>query len=130
MTLMVGKRDYRDLIVWQRAVELAPIVYGILRGFPRHEEFALCAQIRRACVSIAANVAEGQGRQTRKEFHQFLNVAKGSLAELHTLFVIAHRLEYIQAETLTQLEFHLAGVGRPLAGLISQIKRPSNGDVA
>lgn len=127
---MADKRDYRDLIVWQRAVALAPVVYGMLREFPRHEEFALCAQIRRACVSIAANIAEGQGRQTRKEFHQFLNVAKGSLAELHTLFVIAHRLEYIQAERLAQLESHLAGIGRPLAGLILQIKRPSNGPVA
>jgi four helix bundle protein len=115
------KSNYRDLIVWQRAVDLVPHVYLTLRDFPRVEEFAPSAQIRRACVSIAANIAEGQARSSRKEFRQYLAIAKGSLAELHTLLIVSQRLGYVTEQRLADLEDHLASVGRPLAGLMDRL---------
>ena len=98
------KGSFKDLVVWQRAVELVPKVYQLLRLFPREETYALCDQIRRATVSVAANIAEGQARQHPKEFLQHLAVAKGSLAELQTLLIVAHRLNYIRVDQLEDAE--------------------------
>lgn len=114
----------RDLIVWKRAVELVPLVYSVVRGFPVFEKFALADQTRRAVISIAANIAEGQGRQHPKEFLQHLSIARGSLAELHTLLVVAQRLDYVDSDRLAELENELAKVARPLHGLIANV---SNG---
>ena len=119
---MIEKRGYRDLIVWQRAIDLVPVVYQFIHAFPRAEEFALSAQMRRACVSIAANIAEGQARQSRKEFRQHLAIAKGSLAELHTLFIVAQRLKYLNEEALAELELKLSAIRKPLSGLMDKLK--------
>ena len=78
------ERSFRDLIVWQRAIELSLAIYTLTRAFPRHELFGLTSQLRRAAVSIASNIAEGEGRGTPGEFKQFLGIAKGSNAELQT----------------------------------------------
>ena len=118
---MTEKRSYRDLVVWQRAIDLVPVVYQIIRSFPVAEEFALSAQMRRACVSIAANIAEGQARRSRKEFRQHLAIAKGSLAEVHTLFVVAQRLGYINDEKLVEIEIQLSAIRKPLTGLMDQL---------
>jgi four helix bundle protein len=115
------KSSYRDLIVWQRAVDSIPHVYEALRDFPKVEDYALSAQIRRASVSIAANIAEGQARRSRKEFRQHLAIAKGSLAELHTLLIVAQRLGYSADQQLADFEDQLASVGRPLAGLMDRL---------
>ena len=114
-------KHYQDLVVWQRAVDLAPEIYRHLRHFPKHEMYAMCDQIRRATVSVAANIAEGQGRQHRKEFLQHLSIAKGSLAELHTLLIIAERLSYLSPEQLASLEAKLSAIRKPLAGLIARL---------
>ena len=79
---MEKKADYTELVVWQRAMALVPDVYTLLKAFPQEETYALADQIRRAVVSIPANIAEGQARQHRKEFIQHLSIAKGRLAEL------------------------------------------------
>ena len=85
---MEKKADYTELVVWQRAMALVPDVYTLLKAFPQEETYALADQIRRAVVSIPANIAEGQARQHRKEFIQHLSIAKGRLAELHTLLMM------------------------------------------
>ena len=118
---MGTKSSYKDLVVWKRAIDLVPWIYELLRCFPPHENFALAAQIRRSVVSISANIAEGQGRQHRKEFLQHLSIAKGSLAELHTLLVVAQRLDYLDMDVLKNAERELGKVGRPLNGLIETI---------
>lgn len=118
---MVSK-SYEDLVVWQRAVDLAPKVYELLRSFPKHETYALADQIRRAVVSISANIAEGQARRSKKEFLQHLSIARGSLAELHTLLVVAQRLSYLTAPQIQEITEELAMVGKPLAGLMSHLK--------
>ena len=119
-------KGYRDLVVWQRAIELVPVVYRIVASFPAHETYALANQVRRAVVSIPANIAEGQGRSHRKEFLQHLAIAKGSLAELHTLLIVAERLEYFDKRALETIECQLGEVGRPLHGLISTLRSDSS----
>lgn len=122
---MESKQGYRDLVIWQRSVDLVPAVYSALRSFPKVENFSLSDQIRRAAISIPANVAEGQARQHKKEFLQHLAIARGSLAELHTLFIVANRLAYISDEKLAALEAQMSEVGRPLNGLMAKLDNKS-----
>jgi four helix bundle protein len=113
-----SKASYRDLIVWQKAIDLVPSVYKIVKRFPSDENFALSQQMRRAAVSIPANIAEGQARSHRKEFCQHLSVAKGSLAELDTLFVVADRLGYLRPEEVSAIDEQIADLRRPLNALL------------
>ena len=117
------KKNYRDLVVWQRAIELVPKIYNITRRLPKEELYALGDQIRRAAVSIPANISEGQARQHGKEFIQYLFIAKGSLAELRTLLIVAQKLGYISSETLQQLEEEMSLIARPLEGLLASLRR-------
>ena len=116
------KKSYKQLVVWQRAIDLVPKIYVLLKGFPKEETHALADQIRRSVVSIPANIAEGQARQHKKEFLQHLAIAKGSLAELHTLLIIAERLSYVSQATLVGMEHELSEIARPLSGLIQNLK--------
>lgn len=120
----MGKRNYKDLLVWRRAIDLVPVVYGVVKLLPHEENYALGDQLRRAAVSNAANIAEGQARRHPQEFLQYLAIAKGSLAELHTLLIIAERLSYLTSESLHSLEEALAGVSRPLHNLSKAIAHP------
>ena len=89
--------DYKDLLVWQKAVALVKRIYQISSGFPADEKFGLTAQMRRAAVSIPSNIAEGQARHTTREFIQFVSHAEGSVAELETQLIIAVQLGYCTA---------------------------------
>jgi len=92
--------SFRDLLVWQKSMDLADVVYRLTRSFPREETFGLAAQLRRSAVSISSNIAEGQGRSSSREFKQFLNIARGSLCELQTQLEIAQRAGLALAEEL------------------------------
>jgi len=85
-------KSYRELLVWQKSIELVDEIYKVIKMFPKEETYALCDQLRRSAVSIPSNIAEGQARQHTGEFKQFLFIALGSLAELDTQLVIANRL--------------------------------------
>ena len=87
-------KSYKDLIVWQRAVELVMAIYSLTKKFPKEEQYGLISQIRRAAVSIVSNIAEGYARQHKLEYIQFLSMAFGSCAELETQLIIAQRLGY------------------------------------
>lgn len=89
--------SYRELLVWQRAKALAVMLYSNTERFPRTETFGLVSQMRRAGVSVASNIAEGQGRLTRGEFRHFLGLARGSLLELQTQVAIAVDLRYLSS---------------------------------
>jgi four helix bundle protein len=97
-------RSYKDLIVWQRSIELVKIVYELTHRFPKHETYALSDQLRRSVVSIPSNIAEGQKRQHPGEFRQFLYMAMGSAAEVNTQVIIAHELAYINQAELQNVE--------------------------
>lgn len=122
----MDKSSYRDLIVWQKAIELVPTVYATIRQFPVEENFAGSQQIRRAVVSVPANIAEGQARSHRKEFVQHLAVAEGSLAELDTLLTVAERLRYVSEMELSTLEDRIADIRRPLAALMQSVSSTHN----
>ncbi len=93
-------RSYRDLDVWKLSLDLVKEVYKLTSKFPASENFGLTNQIRRAAVSIPSNIAEGQGRNSPKEFRQFLAVAQGSVAELETQLIISQKIDYISQEEL------------------------------
>jgi len=94
MELPVSIRHYKDLLVWQRGIDLAVASYHCTRTFPSHERYGITQQIRRAAISIPSNIAEGQGRYHRPEFLHHLSFARGSLQELETQLIIAERLEF------------------------------------
>jgi four helix bundle protein len=90
--------SYKDLIAWQKAMDLAEAIYQLTRDFPREEIYGLTSQLRRCAVSVPSNIAEGQGRTTPGEFKQFLGHARGSLLELETQLQLAKRLGYCSAD--------------------------------
>ena len=112
-------RDYRDLRVWVAAMDLAQAVYLTSGGFPRSERFGLTAQVRRAAVSVASNIAEGQARDSNPEFLRFLAIAAGSLAEVRTELLLAARLEYSSETHEAQID----ELARQLSALRGAIKR-------
>ena len=115
-------KDYRDLLAWQKALEFAEGVYEATRGFPSDERFGLTAQLRRSAVSVASNIAEGQGRFTEGDFHRFLSIAHGSLREAETQLTLAVRLRFLDDATASSL-LQLAGeTGRLINGLARSLK--------
>jgi four helix bundle protein len=116
---------YKELIVWQPAMELVVEIYRGSEGFPREETYGLVAQMRRAAVSIPSNIAEGKGRYTQKEIAQFLINARGSLLELETQIQIANRLAYMKGQETEELTRRCSEVGRLLNGMITHFKQLS-----
>ena len=113
--------SYKDLIVWQKGIEIVSEVYRVTKQFPPAEQFALTSQLQRAAVSIPANIAEGYGRNTQKEYAHFLRIAGGSLSETETLLTIARKLSYISPQECSKLEEQLAEVGKMLYALRKSI---------
>src|SRR6266487_4144641 len=109
--------SYRDLTVWQRAMDLVDLTYEITKAFPKDERFGLTAQLQRCAVSIPSNIAEGHGRHHLGEYLHHLSIANGSLMELETQLMIASRREYLPADQGRTLLESSAEVGRMLAGL-------------
>jgi four helix bundle protein len=121
-------RSYKDLVAWQKSMNLVTAVYRASQGFPKEEIFGLVSQIRRAAVSVPSNIAEGHARTSKKEFQYFLSNARGSLAELETQLTIAHQLAYIDETGINQLIDRLGEVGRILNGLLGSLKRSSKSE--
>jgi four helix bundle protein len=118
--------DYRDLVAWQKAMDLVEGIYVATAEFPREERYGLTSQIRRAAVSVPSNIAEGQGRRTSDdEFVRFLQIALGSLAELQTQLELAARLRFLDKERVIALRSSSDEVGRLLSGLVKS-KRKSH----
>jgi len=115
----VTVNSYRDLRVWQKAMDLVVASYEVAKQFPQSELYGLVSQIQRSAVSIPTNIAEGHGREHLGDYLHHLSMANGSLMELETHFLLAGRLGYLNVEPMNQLLDHTAEVGRMLAGLIS-----------
>lgn len=121
--------SYRDLKVWRAAIDLAEDVYAVTRSFPASELYGLTSQARRASVSIAANVAEGHGRETTGAFIQFLRISQGSVKELETHFIIAQRLDLVSSDKSTRVLDRCDELGkmlRPHSLPARQAKRLAN----
>ena len=115
-------QSYRDLVAWNKAMELVTEIYRVTQNFPKEELFGLMSQLRRAAVSIPSNIAEGKGRLSKGEFRQFLGNARGSLAEVETQILIAQNLSYLDEPEINRLLAMVEEVGKVLNGVLSAVK--------
>jgi four helix bundle protein len=113
---------YRELLVWQRAIQMVVNVYKFTRQFPREEQFGLTSQLRRAAISVASNIAEGHGRGSTGEYRQFLGMARGSNFEVQTQLVIARELGYGDVALLTLSEGQSNEIGKMIHGILGRLR--------
>jgi four helix bundle protein len=118
-------QDYRDLIVWQKAIELTICIYKLTQSFPRSELYGMTSQMRRASVSVASNIAEGRGRLNPAEFRQFLGLAQGSTYELQTQLLVARKLGHAPCESFTDAESLGNEVSKMLGSFIQTLNAES-----
>jgi len=116
-------KSYRDLDVWEKSVDLVVLVYQLAKSFPSEEKFGLTSQIKKAAVSVPANIAEGYGRTHRGDYVHHLSMARGSLAELETHVVIAGRLNFIKRKETVETWNVAQEVGKMLNKLIQTLQR-------
>lgn len=115
------ENGFKGLIVWKKSYEMALEMYGMTKNFPVNEQYGLVSQVRRAAISVSANIAEGYERKYRKEYIQFLMIAKGSLGELETYLLFARDLGYISREKYLHIEAIRIDVIKLLRGLINSL---------
>ena len=118
-----SRNSHKDLILWQKALDLAVAVHEVSAAFPKSEIFGLVSQIRRAAVSVPSNIAEGSARRTTREFMAFLHIARGSMAEVETQLLLAQRIGYVSDEHLLALQLKLDEVGRIMNAVIRGLRR-------
>jgi four helix bundle protein len=118
----MSQSSYKDLIAWQKAMDLVTAIYDATDAFPSHEQFGLVSQLRRAAVSVPSNIAEGKARYSNRDFVRFLRHARGSVAEIETQVLIAQRRQYLHEEVTTKLTHQLEELGRILSGLIKSLQ--------
>lgn len=114
--------NYKELKVWEKAVNFAVDVYKSTDGLPPDERFGLTSQLRRSAVSVSSNIAEGAGRNTKGEFNQFLGIAYGSICELETQLIIAEKLSFIKKNELEKLENELIEIQKMIYNLKKSLK--------
>jgi four helix bundle protein len=120
--------SFRDLIVWQRAMQLTVSIYRLTQGFPREEMYGLTSQIRRSAVSITSNIAEGHGRLNTAEYRQFLGIARGSNFELQSQLEIARALKSGNSKLLDEAEGLSHEVGKMLYATLKSITNSDRGN--
>jgi four helix bundle protein len=123
-------RSFRELVVWQKSIDLASAVYSMTRDFPRDELYGITSQIRRCAVSVPSNIAEGQGRMSTGEFRQFLGIARGSSFELQTQLEIARRLGFGNLKSMDKAEALSHEIGKMLSAILARLsdRRPKGTD--
>lgn len=114
-------KSYRDLIVWQKAMQAATSIYEASRSFPREEQFALTSQLRRSAVSIPSNIAEGYGRGSKPDYVRFLQIARGSLFEAQTQLELATQLRFLPSSASPEIQDLLHEIERMLNSMISKL---------
>lgn len=115
-------KSYRDLLVWQKGIQLTVSIYKLSKTFPREDLYGLTSQMRRSAVSIPSNIAEGAGRLNTQEYRQFLGIARGSSFELQTQLTIAKELRYGDAESIEAAESLCNDLGRMIFATIAGLK--------
>jgi four helix bundle protein len=115
-------RPHEKLDVWKMSIDMVVNIYECTKNFPPDEKFGLTSQIRRAAVSVPANLAEGAGRQHDREFLQFLSISQGSSSELETELLIAHRLGYLEENVYQQMHEEVNRIARMIVGLVVHVR--------
>jgi four helix bundle protein len=116
-------KTHKDLDVWKDSIDLVVKIYQITKGFPREELYGLTSQLRRAVVSVPANISEGSARNYSNEFIRFLRIAQASLSEFETLLLISYRLNYLENDTFQSIQGRVCKINAQLSGLIKAITR-------
>jgi four helix bundle protein len=119
-------KNFKELKVWQKSYKLCLKVYKITKKFPKSEVYSFTSQMRRAALSIPCNIAEGYGRKTTPDYLRFLYMSYGSICELETQILLAGDLEYIETESLSELQSDIGEVERMLKALIKSIERKNS----
>jgi four helix bundle protein len=119
-------RDFCKIMAWEKADDLVVLIYEATKAFPREELYGLTSQLRRAVVSVAANIAEGSGKQYLKEFRQFLYTARASLSEVEYYIHLSHRLGYLDREKVAKLEEARQETAKILQGFINAVEEQIN----
>ena len=120
MEVKVPAKSFRELIVWQKSIQMATTIYQLSRGFPEEEIYGLASQIRRSAVSVPSNIAEGQGRLNTGEFRQFLGIARGSNFELQTQLEIARNLKFGDSNLINEAEGLSHEVGKMIYAILEK----------
>jgi four helix bundle protein len=116
-------QDYKDLLVWNKAMDLAQAVFELTRQFPKDQQYVLSSQMQRCALSVPSNIAEGRSRHTENEFVYFLNIARGSLAELQTQLALAQRLNFIRKHDEKRFELQTEEIFRMIYGLRGKLAK-------
>ncbi|MGV0107102.1 four helix bundle protein [Nostoc sp. DSM 114167] len=119
---MSGIRDFKDLIIWQKGMEIAEKCYLLTKNFPRDELFGMIQQIRRASVSIPANIAEGYGRRSPGDYARFLNISQGSINELQTHLILSSRVGLCTVKDIELILQHLQEETKMIISLLKNLK--------
>ena len=114
-------KSHKDLLVWQRSMDLVETVYRLTGSFPSMEQWGLVSQMRRAAISVPSNIAEGYGRQATGEYRHHLSIGRGSLLELETQVLLAKRLTYLQAADADSVLNEIEEISRMIATLVSKL---------
>lgn len=114
---------YKELKVWQKAMNLVESIYSVTRNFPKEEKYSLVSQMRRPAISIPSNIAEGAGRGSKKEYIQFLTIAYGSSRELETQSILCQRLGMLTSKQANEIQEELGHIGRMLLALQKALAR-------
>lgn len=117
-------QGYEGLVAWQKAMDVAEVVYHLTESFPKHELYSLTQQLRRAAVFVPSNIAEGHARYLQRDFRHFLRQARGSLAEIETQLRLAGRLRYLESSAIAPVLNQTDELGRVITGLINAIQVP------
>lgn len=115
-------KSYKELIIWQKSINLVKLIYSISSEFSQKEQYILTSQINRCAISIPSNIAEGWSRNSTKEFINFLYISRGSLAELETQTIIAKELGYLTGDKLMEIQEHINELGKMLHTIIAKLK--------
>lgn len=113
--------NFKDLMVWQKSMELVTDIYKITSDFPSNEKYGLVSQVRRSAISIPSNIAEGNSRRSVPDYIQFIKIARGSAAELETQIIISKNLEIIDKEKHMELNLKITEISKMLNGLINYL---------
>ncbi len=114
--------NFKELNVWKDSMKMAKEIYTITKTFPIEEKFSIISQLNRASISIPSNIAEGAGRDSKKEFNQFLNIALGSAYELETQLILSNEFGYLEKEKLTKISADLSKLQRMISALKKSLK--------
>ncbi|MEQ8904673.1 four helix bundle protein [Ekhidna sp.] len=113
--------NFRELKVWQRAIDLATLIYSLTKSFPESEKYGLTSQLQRAAISVSSNIAEGSGRQTKPDFKHFLSIALGSLYEIESQLVVSQKLNYISEEAVNTAISEVTEIQKMIYSLRSKL---------